>query len=120
MRQLIFSLPLHKTHFQKLLEEDNTYPSDAERIALFYIISGNSDLYGKRSYIYDFKKRGIKKCLQNEDVDFSSSMKSLIRLGFNLYNGYTDNFTSPAKLFYSLDEDNQRLALNAISIRFIL
>ena len=120
MEQPTFSIPLHKIQFQKLLEEDNTYPRDTERIALFYIISGNSDLYKKRTCIYDFKKHGIKNCLQNEDVDFSSSMKSLIRLGFNLYNGYTDNSTSPSSLFYSLDEDNQRLALNAILIRFIL
>ena len=120
MEQPTFSMPLHKIQFEKLLEEDNTYPRDTERNALFYIISGNSDLYKKRTFIYDFKNHGIKNCLQNEDVDFSSSMKSLIRLGFNLYNGYTDNSTSPSSLFYSLDEDNQRLALNAILIRFIL
>lgn len=88
MEELTFSIPLHKRQFQNLLAEDDTFPGDTERIALFYIISGNSDLYRKRSYIYDFKKHSIKKCLQNEEVDFSSSMKSLIRLGFNLYNGY--------------------------------
>ena len=120
MGQLKFLLPLHKIQFQKLLTEDNTFPEDTERIALFYIISGNSDLYRKRSYIYDFKNHGIKECLQNADVDFSSGMRSLIRLGYNLYNGYTDNSTSPAALFYNLDDNNQKLALNAISIRFIL
>jgi hypothetical protein len=120
MEQLSFSTSIHKTQFQNLLKEDNTYPSDTERIALFYIISGNNDLYRKRSYIYDFRNHGIKKCLQNDGVDFSSGMKSLIRLGFNLYNGYEDNSTSPASLFYSLDEDNRIIALNAISIRFIL
>lgn len=115
-----FTVPIHKIQFEKLLEEDNTYPGDKERMALFYIISGNSDLYGKRALIYDFKDHCIKRCLQNEDIDFSSSMISLIRLGFNLYNGYTDHSTSPTSLFYNLDEDNQILALNAISIRFIL
>ncbi|MGB8455106.1 MAG: DUF6075 family protein [Anaerocolumna sp.] len=120
MGQLTFSTSIHKIQFHKLLEEDNTYPSDTERFALFYIIAGNSDLYRKRSYIYDFKTHGIKQCLQNEGVDFSSGMKSLIRLGFNLYNGYEDNSSSPASLFYNLDEDNRIIAMNAISIRFIL
>lgn len=119
MGHLTFSIPLHKVQFQKLLEEDKTYPDDTERVALFYIISGNSDLYKKRSFIYDFKNHGIKQCLQTKEVDFSSGMKSLIRLGFNLYNGYTDDSTTPSSLFYNLDEDNRRLAWNAIAIRYI-
>jgi len=56
-----------------------------ERIALFYRVAGNGDLYGKRSFIYDSKEHSIKSdCLRDETVDFSSGMKSLIRLGFNL------------------------------------
>lgn len=110
----------HKQRFQKLLVEDNTSVGDVERRALFYIIAGNSDLYGKRSFIYNCKEHRIRRnCLKDEMVDFSSSMKSLIRLSFNLYNCYTDDYISPVNLFYNLDVQNGKLALNAISMRFI-
>lgn len=120
MREPVFLTQLHKQRFQELLSEDNTYLGDVERIALFYIVAGNGDLYGKRSFIYDSKEHSIKRnCLRDETVDFSSGMKSLIRLGFNLYNDYTDDYISPVRLFYNLDQRNGRLALNAIDIRFI-
>lgn len=114
-----FANSLHETSFLKLLKEDATHPGDRERIALFYIMSGHSDLYRKRSFVYNFKEHSIINCFENGGVDFSSGIKSLIRLGFNLYNGYMDDSTSPATLFYNLDDENRELALNAISIRFI-
>ena len=109
----------HEEHFYDLLIEDGSHPGDVERMALFYLIAGNRDLYQKRTSIYDFKEHSIRKCLEKEEVDFSSGMKSLIRLGFNLYNGYMDKQTSPVSLFYNLDEDNKELAMNAIKIRFL-
>ncbi|MGV8147045.1 MAG: DUF6075 family protein [Alkaliphilus sp.] len=110
---------IHMNRYEEMIQEDNTYPKDIERQALFYILSGNSDLYTKKNHIYDFEDHSIKlDCLNNETVDFSSSSKALIRLGFNLYNGYTDNHTSPCNLFYSLDEDNYNLAINGTDIRF--
>lgn len=52
--------------------------------------------------------------------DFCSSSKKLIRLAFNLYNGYTDdNYNNDVlHIFSNLDSDNFELALTALRIRF--
>jgi len=89
-----------------------------ERICLFYIIAGVDDLYFKRSSIYDFKKHAIKSCLEEGTVDFSSGARALVRLGFNLYNGYCANSMSPLELFWHLDSKNRLIAQNAIRLRF--
>jgi hypothetical protein len=115
----VFADLLHKQQYDEPLQKDNTYVGDIERMALFYLLSGNRELYGKHRYIYDFKEHGIKNCIQHGEADFSSGIKSLIRLGFNLYNGYTDDLISPNQLFYPLDESNRILALKAIDIRYI-
>jgi len=108
----------HEDRLLSLMVADNTHVGDAERISLFYIISGNEDLYAKRRAIYDFKDHCIKHCTQDREVDFSSGMYALIRLGYNLYNGYQDHHTSPFSLFYCLDEQNRKVAVNAIRLRF--
>lgn len=83
---------------------------------MFYILSGSSDLFSKRNYIYDFDERCISiDCLDSDKVDFSTSAKALIRLGFNLYNGYSDDRTS---IFYSLDSSNYNLAMFSTDLRF--
>jgi len=102
---------------EDLLKKDQTHVADKERTSLFLIISGNDDLYRKAEHIYDFKNHWIKdECLTSSKVDFSSGSKALIRLGFNLYNGY-----SPADIrdiFSVLDQENIELALEAIEYRF--
>lgn len=108
----------HKERFITMMIEDDMFPGDVERASLFYIISGNEDLYRKRRYIYDSRKHCIRTCFDNTEVDFSSGMKSLIRLGFNLYNGWTDRYTTPLSLLGSLDNRNLQLAENAIMTRF--
>ncbi len=108
----------HKERFITMMIEDNMSPGDVERASLFYIISGNEDLYRKRRYIYDTYEHCIRTCLDNTEVDFSSGMKSLIRLGFNLYNGWSDRYTTPMSLLGSLDNCNLQLAGNAIMTRF--
>ena len=108
----------HMEHYLDLVMEDHMHKEDMERASLFYIISGNDDLYKKRRFIYDSKNHSIKRCLDNTKVDFSSSMKTLIRLGFNLYNGWSDEYTTPVDLLGSLDNNNKKLARNAIQIRF--
>ena len=109
----------HKERFKELLQSDNTYREDVERRSLFYILSGNEDLFRKRNHIYDFKDHSIEpECLNSENVDFSTSSKALIRLGFNLYNSYSDNSTSPVDILYSLDGNNYNLAMNGMDIRF--
>ena len=108
----------HMENYLDLVMEDQMHKGDMERASLFYIISGNDDLYRKRRFIYDSKDHSINRCLDNRKVDFFSSMKALIRLGFNLYNGWSDEYTTPVDLLGSLDNDNKKLARNAIQIRF--
>lgn len=109
----------HALKFRELIKEDSTHPKDSERHALFYIIAGNDDLYKKRNFIYDFKDNSINpKCLTDGRADFSTSSKALMRLGFNLYNNYKDEYISPMSIFYSLDEINYNLAIKAIDVRF--
>lgn len=108
----------HKERFINMVIWDKMSHSDMERASLFYIISGNEDLYNKRRYIYDCSTHCIHSCFEKAGVDFSSSMRSLIRLGFNLYNGWSDEYTTPIFLLGSLDNHNLELVGNAIMMRF--
>jgi len=108
----------HKERFINMMIEDDMSPHDSERASLFYIITGNDDLYRRRSFIYNTCEHSIRACLDDADVDFSAGMGSLIRLGFNLYNGWSDRYTTPISLLSSLDSPNLLLAGNAIMIRF--
>ncbi len=108
----------HKERFINMMIEDGMSPHDSERASLFYIITGNDDLYRKRSFIYNPSEHCIRDCLDDANVDFSSGMRSLIRLGFNLYNGWSDRHSTPVSLLGSLDSFNLLLAGNAIMIRF--
>jgi hypothetical protein len=109
----------HMENFKSLLMKDNTNPRDVERQSLFYIIAGNEDLFSKRRHIYDFEEGSIRpKCLENGEVDFCSSSRALIRLGYNLYNSYSDKYTTPIDTLYGLDINNYVLALNSLDFRF--
>ena len=112
-----FVSPLHRERFMLMAAEDGMVPRDSERASLFYLIAGNKDLYGKRRFIYDPAGHCICACLDNPDVDFSSGAGALVRLGFNLYNGWSDRHTTPLSLLGSLDSNNLQLAGNAIMIR---
>ena len=114
----VFLSSKHMENYLDLVMEDQMCTGDVERASLFYIISGNDDLYRKQRFIYDTKDHSIKRCLDNTDVDFSSSIKALIRLGFNLYNGWSDEYTTPVDLLGCLDNNSRKLAKNAIQIRF--
>ncbi len=109
---------VHKERFINMTSEDDMSLHDLERASLFYIIAGNDDLYTKRKFIYDCTEHAIRHCLEDSNVDFSSSMRSLIRLGFNLYNGWSDTYTTPLYLLSRLDKHNLLLAENAMMIRF--
>lgn len=108
----------HKDKLISMLHDDGTHLGDSEPMSLFYIISGNFDLYNKRRFIYNNKTHGIYPDFEESDVDFSSGIKSLVKLGYNLYNGWSDDSTTPIKLLGSLDEDNLKLADMAMKIRF--
>lgn len=107
----------NKNNFLELIKRDNTSEDDIERIALFYIIGESEELYSKVDYIYDFEVRRITpyKTLQgNQGYDFSGNSRSLIRIAYNLYNGYPADILGTLN---NLDEDNYAIALNAINIR---
>ncbi|NLK24911.1 MAG: hypothetical protein GX309_13300 [Clostridiales bacterium] len=106
----------HQERLKQLQLKDGSTDKDTERTALFYILAGNDDLYSKVEYIYDFKERIITpECLENGKVDFCSSSRKLIKLAYNLFNGYPADVLDT---FYILDNNNFDLALNALKIRF--
>jgi hypothetical protein len=109
---------MHRERFAKMAHQDKMSPYDVERASLFFIITGNDDLYKKRNHIYNIEERGICFCLECQDVDFSSSGRALIRLGFNLYNGWTDRLTTPISILGGLDSQNLLLVEMALKIRF--
>lgn len=108
----------HKKRFINMIKIDNMSVSDIERASLFYIISGNDYLYDKRKYVYNYDDHSINLDFKDSDVEFSSGIHSLIKLGFNLYNGWADEDTTPFKLLANLDYDNLNLARYALMVRF--
>lgn len=108
----------HKNRYLELIKKAHVNIHDVERQSLFYMISGNKDLYKKKHYIYDFYENAIlSDCITAGEVDFCSSSKALIRLGYNLYNSYRDDYTSPLSILGGLDSKNLFLAYQAILIR---
>lgn len=106
--------------YLELLEDSKVKEPSSEYQALFYIMATVTDLYHKRQHIFDFKDGGIEiGCLDSEYVDFCSSSKDLIKLGFNLFNGYSeDKHMTPLHLLSNLDFKNFDIAMQAIKIRF--
>ena len=102
--------------YKELLVKDLTHEGDIERKALFHILANNVELYDMLHEIYDFKDHSIKpECLQSAKL--TSATRSLVNLGFNLYNNY--NKVTVYSVFVSLDSDNTQIALDAIKIRFV-
>ena len=108
----------HENKLKKLIQKDETHPKDKERISFFYILSGNADLFAKSDLIYDFENHQIEpECLLDGSVDFCSSSRALIRLAYNLYNGFQDDKTTQLDVLSGLDEENYLLARESLDIR---
>lgn len=114
----------HEENYKELLQRGNI-TNDIEREVAMYIIAGGSDLYSKANKLYDFKENQfIFDLKENEDgeveiwwkASLSSSQDRLMRLAFSLYSGR--DRVGVVELFRVLDENNKRLALNAISIMY--
>lgn len=106
--------------YRKLIERDKTNDKDLERKSLFYILAyaNNGDLFNKVNHIYDFEENCIKlECIQESTVDLCSSSKALVRLGFNLFNGYSDDNSDVLSVFCCLDDVNHEVAINALKMR---
>ncbi|WP_202708480.1 DUF6075 family protein [Sporosalibacterium faouarense] len=109
----------HAHNFQNVILHDKTHPGDTERMALFYILGGNEDLFMKCKHIYDFKNHEINpEVLTSVEIDLCSSSKALVRLSYNLFNGYEDEYTTPRDLFYNLDRKNFLIAKGGMEMRF--
>lgn len=107
--------------FNELMKRDGTNPRDLERQSLFYIIaySNEGDLFNKVNHIYDFEDHSIKlECIEVGTIDLCSSAKALIRLGFNLFNGYSDERSDVFSVLCGLDDTNYKIVKKAIDIRF--
>lgn len=108
----------HNERFEKLLERDGTATGDTERTSLFWLLSANEDLFKKVHNIYNFDEHWIiPEVFESPDVDFASSSRSMIRLAFNLYNGYNEKGTDVLSVFCNLDDHNYDVAMTAIKIR---
>lgn len=108
----------HKERFKELLELDETATGDTERKALFWLLSANEDLFKKVHHIYNFEEHWIiPDIFESSEVDFASSSRSMIKLGFNLYNSYNEKGTDVLSIFCNLDEHNYEIAIEAIKIR---
>ena len=92
---------------------DKTHPKDTERESLFFIISGNDELWKMREQIYNFKEQCIEPDILESGICTSS--KQLIKLGFNLFNNRPTD--SVLDMLSVLDEHNFELAMKAIRIR---
>lgn len=106
----------HEAEFSRLMIRARSSVKDPDRTALFYIISGSTELTRKVDALYDFKQSLIHSDTFAERADFSGGMRGLIYLAFNLYNGYEP--CNPYHLFGNLDEYHRELAHRAIKIRF--
>lgn len=105
--------------YEELLKKSGVNEKDVERKALFYILANNDDLYSKIHHLYNFQHDYAETdCFEKGLVDFTSGSSALIRLGFNLFNGYKDNKSDVLNILSKLDSDNFELAMEAIQIRF--
>lgn len=90
--------------------------------SLMYVISGDEQLYSKANKIYNFKENKLNLSFNDEgepklsDLYLSSSAKALLNLGIQMYNGGSSQ--NVFDTFCFLDEDNSRLAINCIRMRF--
>lgn len=112
---------VHENTFYDLLEKANV-KNDIERESLFFIIAGNNELYKNVNKIYNFKENNINININEDgeiyipDLPVSSSARKLAYLAIQLYNSC--NKQSVMDTFAGLDENNFRLAINAIKLRF--
>lgn len=107
---------MHTENFNELIKRDRTAATDVERLAMFTVFS-NDDLFQKVHALYDFKEHSIKpEALENGEVDLSSSSLKLVKLAYNLFNGYYA--ADVLDTFAGLDDDNFNLCIQAIRIRF--
>lgn len=113
----------HEKNFNNLIKKGDVRSGDIERKSMFYIISGNNDLFKQVNNIYNFKddelqerKETLEGDLYFPNVLTSNSSQKLLNLAVQLFNNTKDQ--NVLDTFSGLDSENFQLALNAIKIRF--
>lgn len=129
---LFFKNNEHEERLLDLIEKDNTFERDVDRLSMFYLVSCDNDIYRKfiEYKLYDFKEHTI--IPKNYTWNFlSSSQEKILFLGYNLFNSHSPGDTikdvnkkeianrmlEPINLFTSLDRDNFEVIMNAIKLR---
>ena len=116
MADIYFTGPEHKQRFvteiQRIRKVDDGR-CDAEYAAALYILTENPTTWSKaRGYV---SEHGISFQEMIEEMDWSGGYSNLIKLAGNLFNSTTKvDMAAAAEL---LDEENFRLAMDALRIR---
>lgn len=117
---------IHEERFSELMKRGNISERDTERAIAMYVLAGNDALYSKASRIYDFEENSFDFDLEENDegeqeivwkVGMSSSEEKLALLAFSLYSGRDK--VGVVQLFRVLDNNNTRLALNALAHTYL-
>ncbi|WP_415465241.1 DUF6075 family protein [Clostridium saccharoperbutylacetonicum] len=118
----------HKEKFNELMKNDNARDTDVERKALFYIVSGNEELYFQRDKIYNFKSHQIELGNYIEGkIMLSGGTNRMLYLAYHLYNGFNferidenkkDYELSINDIFSGIDIKGYKVCINALNIRF--
>ena len=113
----------HEKNFNNLIKKGDVRSGDIERKSMFYIISGNNDLFKQVNNIYNFKDDELQERKETLEGDLyfpniltSNSSQKLLNLAVQLFNNTKDQ--NVLDTFSGLDSENFQLALNAIRLRF--
>ncbi len=107
----------HKKRYMEALGKSGISEYDRERQALFYILTGNVELYKYLDNIYDFKRNKINRTVVEELGYLSSGVLKLMHLGLHLFNDANPLYGSLVTTLCGLDGNNRKLAMNAMEIR---
>lgn len=107
----------HKRRYMEALSKSRISEYDRERQALFYIMTGNSELYKYLDDIYDFQNNKIKREVIVKLGYLSSGVRRLMHLGLHLFNDRNPLDGTIVDLLCGLDKNNRKLAFNAMEIR---
>ena len=111
---MIFKNKLHENNFFIVL--DKMKNQDAYHTSVAYLLTLDSVCFRHIKNLFDFENDCVKIDALDADWHTSTSRQS-VRLAFNLWNDYTDECTTPSKLFCG---EYAQYYLQAICLRFNL
>lgn len=114
----LFEKEEHECRFYTIMDKDSTSELDKERISMFYIISGNTELYSHLHEIYDCRTHCLKRNTLHKLEYICSSSQKLLMLALHLYNNRNCKNITLFEILNNLDRYNLDLALNALHLRF--